>query len=930
MAVNSFVFDEQFYLTQNPDVAAAVSAGGFASGQAHFNAFGRFEGRDPNAYFDTSFYLGLYPDVAAARVNPFEHFQANGAAEGRLFNANIDGTVDTDGDNVADEFDSAAYLAANADVAAAIPGQFASAYQHYVLFGQFEGRSGAQLTDGTALSGPYQTGSTGGGNVGQTFTLTTNTDGPGGVAPATNTNGTAANDTYLGADGTLTGADVINAGAGVDTLQFRDTSAGGVSVAPMLTSVENVNVTSVAGGTTTFNLVSSTGVTNVSSTASSQNVAFSNAKNIVALDVSNTTAGNVTLGYAPSVVTGTKDAQSITLNSATAGTVQVGAQGTAAGIETTSVTSTGSNTIASLATGATTVNLAGAGDLTVNTAIGNATTIDGSKATGSLTFAIDNTKDVTATGGSGNDTIGVSGLSAADKVDGGAGTDFVAFATTADAPATKATNLLNFEGVQVNTQGNVAGTINVDNFSGSTLNMFKIGTGAADADGITGGTLNITNGTTGSTITQFDDTGIDGTVTFALKTDGAADVLNYNLVNVDTNSGASNTHGLSNLTASTVETLNINASNQTKVGTTFENDTLTIGTLSAAAATTLKITGDSAIALGTAPGSVLTSLNTVDASAMTKNVTLGSTTQAFGTALTGATVTTGTGTDLVSLNVGNTGVLKAIDLGGQSTTSTGDTLVLSGGGVLTGATVIDLTSTTDQVSQLLGSANAAAQVGAENIDLSGLTGFAQITGTAGVNTIVGTAGGDTISAGAGNDVVTAGLGIDTVDLGAGDDTIIFNSAFAAGNANHDVISNFQFGAASADRYDIGFNVNNGLTAATSDLAALPPVAVASDGTATANDVIFTFSGAGDKLAGGTNAGNAVANAVTALQSGTDFSSANIATGDSLLLVMDNGTDSFVFHYVADGTAATTAATDLELIGVVNGQLASQVAVGDFV
>jgi hypothetical protein len=106
--------------------------------------------------------------------------------------------------------------------------------------------------------------------------------------------------------------------------------------------------------------------------------------------------------------------------------------------------------------------------------------------------------------------------------------------------------------------------------------------------------------------------------------------------------------------------------------------------------------------------------------------------------------------------------------------------------------------------------------------------------------------------------------------------------------------------------------------------------VTSNGTATANDVIFTFSGAGDKLAAGITAATVVANAVTALTSGTDFSSANISTNDSLVLVLDDGTNSFVFHYVADATAATTAAGDLELIGIVNGQLAGQVAVGNFI
>lgn len=787
--------------------------------------------------------------------------------------------------------------------------------------------------DATGYGAALPTGA-GSGNVGLTISLSANADGPNAIEPAVNTLGTAGNDTYVGSSGTLQSFDVINGGGGVDTVTLRDVSAGGVDITPGLSNVEVVNVTALAGGATTFNLATSSGVTTLISSAGNQGVTFSNAAALASVQINGTTAGAFTLGYAPSVVAGTTDVQNVTLSSAVAGAIQIGAQGSAAGIETLNVTATGTNTATGLATGAKTVAFAGTGSVAVqNAATGalatltNATSINASTNSGGVSFAIDGTKDVAVVGSSGNDFIGINGLTSADSVDGGAGTDWVVYTDGTGLPGSKVSNLLNFEGVRV--EAVAAGTvgINVDNFSGSTIANFQIGTGFNDTDGVTTGTVNITNGTTGSTITQFDDANVDGTVTFALKTDGSADVLNYKLVN--TNTGGAGTHGLGTLTANTIETLNIDASQQVKLGTTFTTETLSIATLNGTAATTLKITGDSAVSLGTTASS-LTALTSIDASTATKAVTLGGVGQAFSTSITGATVVTGSGNDTVSLSVGTTGVLKAVDLGSQTTTGTGDTLILSGGGALTGVTVVDLTSSTDQVQQLLGSANAAAQINIESIDLSGLNGSAQITGTAGANTIVGTAGADTISAGAGNDIVTGGLGIDTIDLGAGSDTIVFASAFAAGNANHDDITNFQFGTASADAYDIGFSVLNGTTGPTAALVALAPVAVGDNGTATANDVIFTFSGANDKLAAGTNATNAVANAVTALTSGTDFSSVNIATGDSLVLVLDNGTDSFVFHYVADGTANTTAATDLELIGIVRGQLASQVAIGDFI
>lgn len=224
----------------------------------------------------------------------------------------------------------------------------------------------------------------------------------------------------------------------------------------------------------------------------------------------------------------------------------------------------------------------------------------------------------------------------------------------------------------------------------------------------------------------------------------------------------------------------------------------------------------------------------------------------------------------------------------------------------------------------------------------GSAGRDSVEGGTGDDILQGGAGGDTLTGGAGADNVTAGEGTDTVVIGSGQDTVSliettavvdnvqFSTAFATGASNASTITGFANGAG-VDTFDIGFNVSNGTTNATSALAAIAPVTVASDGTATANDVIFLLSGAGDQMAAGSTLANAVANAVAALTSGTDFSSANITTGDSLVLVLDDGTNSFVFHYVADGTAATTASTDLELIGILNGIAdAGTFTTGDFI
>lgn len=118
-------FDEQFYLQQNPDVAAAG-----VSAQQHYEQFGFREGRDPNPFFDTAYYLQQNGDVAAAGVNPFDHFLQNGVTEQRDFTP---------------IFDTAYYLQQNADVAAA----GVNPIQHFIDFGLQEQRNVTPFFDAT-------------------------------------------------------------------------------------------------------------------------------------------------------------------------------------------------------------------------------------------------------------------------------------------------------------------------------------------------------------------------------------------------------------------------------------------------------------------------------------------------------------------------------------------------------------------------------------------------------------------------------------------------------------------------------------------------------------------------------------------------------------------------------------------------------------
>lgn len=123
------LFNEKWYLDQNPDVAAAVTAGWFTAYQ-HFELYGKNEGRAPGPLFDVQGYLDANPDVAAAVgagvMSAYGHFVQYGASEGR---------------SPLQAFDVDFYLAQNPDVAAAVDAGQMSAIQHLLLYGRAENRS---------------------------------------------------------------------------------------------------------------------------------------------------------------------------------------------------------------------------------------------------------------------------------------------------------------------------------------------------------------------------------------------------------------------------------------------------------------------------------------------------------------------------------------------------------------------------------------------------------------------------------------------------------------------------------------------------------------------------------------------------------------------------------------------------------------------
>ena len=139
LSLLSLFYDENFYLTNNPDVAQAVSAGVWSNGLEHYLVLGQSERRNPSELFNENLYLSQNPDVAQAVAagaiqSGFEHFNRFGFSEGR--------------DRRIVLFDREFYLSTNPDVLSAVSGgAFTSAYEHYIKSGQLERRNPNRFFD---------------------------------------------------------------------------------------------------------------------------------------------------------------------------------------------------------------------------------------------------------------------------------------------------------------------------------------------------------------------------------------------------------------------------------------------------------------------------------------------------------------------------------------------------------------------------------------------------------------------------------------------------------------------------------------------------------------------------------------------------------------------------------------------------------------
>lgn len=480
-------------------------------------------------------------------------------------------------------------------------------------------------------------------NVGQTFVLTTGADAP---------VGTAGNDTFVATEASLSSADVLDGGAGTDTLRYASSGAAAVNEAGFEASnIETVQVTSDATGGTAFDVTGVTELQTLRNFNSSEGLNLVGMDRLVAVELqsvgsagagANDPTPDTALTFNAAVVAGNADALSVKLN----GNLNVDGSGVGdlnvAGIEIVNVTTEGAaSSMNSIASGSLrAMTIAGDQNLTLAAAnffdAVNVNTVNASAFTGNLNLTLTNdnaaTIDVAVTGGTGNDTVTFQSFDTNDAFNGGDGIDTIGLTNavaTARTPVNGGT-LSNVEQLNVTTLG--TGTIDMDAFPGVTKVIYDAG--------LTNAALStVADAASGITVEVDTLAGGTGNLTVALKTDGTADVVTIEL------DGIAAGHSVGTLTAADAETLNISADDDTVAG----NGAVTIANLALTDTTALNLSGDADLTIAAATNPATPVLATVNASAATGNLNI----TGLNTAAAGATITLGSGDDVFNVATSN-------------------------------------------------------------------------------------------------------------------------------------------------------------------------------------------------------------------------------------------------------------------------------------
>lgn len=688
---------------------------GAEGAQQHFLQYGANEDVAPNRFFNATEYYeakaaqyyGKSPsdvtdlEVANMKVaihdagmNAWTHYQMYGTSEGV---------------NPSNAFDTSAYMEAKlAAMQAAEPDKGwtmdmlndafqaagLSALEHFALYGGKGAGEVAETYDGVTIPTAYLVPEDQKVNpvvTGETYTLTTDPN------VLTGTIGNDLFDAPLG-DGsqeTLNSGDMLDGGAGVDTLNAVLNNGGVSAPAPILSNIENVVLRSIkdlsavdlsaSSGIQSVTVHDSNGSVVVNGLGAVDNLIIKNQTAKVSYDGSTAEALNLTLvamGAADNstvVDLGTTTAAKATTLNATLNNANAKIDSTNADVfSTVTIAATGTNTL-TLADSASTITdltITGSGsvDLSGAALTGALTTIDASANTGGVNLKVTPTaipaEGATITGGSGNDELtftaaptakvttdlgagddtlvmtgALGGLVTGSTFNGGDGTDTLVFndATGLNAKAGSMFSgfeTLELQGTSAYEMGLIAGISN-----------YVVG----DASGATAATF--TNVSSGTSILVAAHDATQDTVSATLANGATAPALSLVLDNQSDTAAM----GADVKVETNAYTLNLTS------GGNLEELALNKVTLSGDSLSNvakISVTGDSDFSL---TAGIATKLDYIDASAMAADVTVDASTA---TTVGGMTIITGSGND----------VIKAATTGGTITGGAGADKMTAGAG----------------------------------------------------------------------------------------------------------------------------------------------------------------------------------------------------------------------------------------------------------
>jgi hypothetical protein len=730
-----------------------------------------------------------------------------------------------------------------------------------------------------ALAASQVTGATGGtfaaieaaASTGSTITLTT---------AAETKVGTANNDTFYGlaaaSGGTYNSADIINGGAGNDTLSLVGT--GTVTDIATVSNVETVAIRATA--TTSISLAGIAGLTAVRNDNSVANVTVTGLKTASTIGISETT-DDTAVTYATSGL-GASSTAAVSLEVSNVGVAADSAvvtitAGTNDTVRTLNIAASGANTITigedGIGDTVTTLNVSGSGSVTVKSVaedtdtVGSleiVTTVNASTNTGGVTVDLAtgaNAAAVTVTGGAGNDKIIFTDgdLTSADSVSLGDGTtDTVAlyktsgsisYTSTSSAVAINA--VAGAERVEFGTLATSAADLTIDvAMSNITANAVVIGGNAA-----------LDSGTTAT-----DAVGED-TVDITAFTNSDSILITKSI-----------TGGKGGTEAPT--TVAVTAGNNG--GVALDIDALVDSPLNIISITLSAVTltggagGDGGAATGGATtggdagnGAYAVDLNEFDTISIITTGTAASSFVAGAAGTRGATTASGAS--------GATGT--AAD--GAISVAAGAEITVSGTKALTMGTIV-------------------AGSGAISLNASTLAGALSVTTTG---------YGDLITGGLGNDTIDAGSGIDQIDLSiGGKDTVTIGVTAAA---NRDLISGFTAGNGGDILNLIGTIASTDAATVITGTAASITLADAKEiyeyaFEATANSADLDASLTGSELGKAFSSGTAL----------TTLTASSAETG--YIVAYDNG-NAYVYYFDAgSGDTTVTLSSEVALVAVITG------------